>query len=140
MKVAHHGSSDQSPALYDALGARIGLISVGAGNDYGHPNPALLALLAERGTEALRTDLDGTVVLSSRRDGVAVWSSGASVSATAERLAPVSASAVAARWVSGRGRSWARARSIRRGGVRRPGGSPVSGVGGRGYGRRASRP
>ncbi|QHC66977.1 MBL fold metallo-hydrolase [Rathayibacter sp. VKM Ac-2759] len=140
VKVAHHGSSDQSPALYDALGARIGLISVGAGNDYGHPNPALLALLAERGTEVLRTDLDGTVVLSSRRDGVAVWSSGASVSATAEGLAPVSGSAVAARGsAAGGGRGPGRAR-FGEGGVRRPGGSPVSGVGGRGYGRRASRP
>ncbi|MWV50286.1 MBL fold metallo-hydrolase [Rathayibacter sp. VKM Ac-2803] len=87
MKVAHHGSSDQSPALYDALGARIGLISVGAGNDYGHPNPSLLALLAERGTEALRTDLDGTVVLSSRSDGVAVWVSGVALPSAASRLA-----------------------------------------------------
>ncbi|SMH35666.1 competence protein ComEC [Rathayibacter oskolensis] len=75
VKVAHHGSSDQAPALYDALGARIGLISVGADNDYGHPNPSLLALLEERGVETLRTDVEGTVALSSRGDGVTVWSS-----------------------------------------------------------------
>ncbi|MWV74148.1 MBL fold metallo-hydrolase [Rathayibacter rathayi NCPPB 2980 = VKM Ac-1601] len=77
VKVAHHGSADQAPALYDALGAGVGLISVGADNDYGHPNPSLLALLAERGVEALRTDAEGTVVLASRSDGIAVWSSGA---------------------------------------------------------------
>ena len=77
VKVAHHGSADQSPALYDALGARIGLVSVGADNTYGHPTPSLLALLAERGTRALRTDLEGTVLLSSRPEGVVVWTSGA---------------------------------------------------------------
>ncbi|MFR0657068.1 hypothetical protein SB719_21215, partial [Pantoea sp. SIMBA_079] len=30
VKMAHHGSADQSPALYRALGARVGLVSVGA--------------------------------------------------------------------------------------------------------------
>ncbi|WP_146082228.1 MULTISPECIES: ComEC/Rec2 family competence protein [unclassified Rathayibacter] len=83
VKVAHHGSADQSPALYDALGASVGLISVGAENDYGHPNPSLLALLAERGVEALRSDVEGTVVLASRSDGIAVWVSGATAPAAA---------------------------------------------------------
>lgn len=79
VKVAHHGSGDQAPALYDALGARIGLVSVGADNDYGHPAPSLLALLAERGVRTLRSDVEGTVVLASRSEGVVIWSSGASV-------------------------------------------------------------
>lgn len=83
VKVAHHGSSDQSPALYDALGASVGLISVGAGNDYGHPTPSLLSLLAERGVRALRSDVEGTVVLASRGDGIVVWSSGATSAASA---------------------------------------------------------
>ncbi|KQQ00804.1 MULTISPECIES: ComEC/Rec2 family competence protein [unclassified Rathayibacter] len=141
VKVAHHGSADQSPALYDALSARIGLISVGLGNDYGHPTPSLLALLAERGTEALRTDLDGTVVLSSRADGVALWSSGASVSVSAERLGSGVASAAAARQVRDRRQPWACARSARIGATRAP--PSIRGeedVGGRRYGRRASRP
>ncbi|MCJ1682555.1 ComEC/Rec2 family competence protein [Rathayibacter sp. VKM Ac-2928] len=83
VKVAHHGSADQSPALYDALGARTGLVSVGADNTYGHPTPSLLALLAERGTRALRTDLEGTVLLSSRPEGVVVWTSGAAAQVAA---------------------------------------------------------
>nr|WP_301952409.1 MULTISPECIES: ComEC/Rec2 family competence protein [unclassified Rathayibacter] len=83
VKVAHHGSGDQAPALYDELGARVGLVSVGADNTYGHPTPSLLALLAERGTHALRTDLEGTVLLSSRPEGVAVWSTGAAAPVTA---------------------------------------------------------
>ncbi|MCJ1694784.1 ComEC/Rec2 family competence protein [Rathayibacter caricis] len=76
VKVAHHGSADQAPALYDALDAGAGLVSVGADNDYGHPAPSLLSLLAERGVEALRSDVEGTVVLASRSDGIAVWASG----------------------------------------------------------------
>ncbi|MBF4462043.1 MULTISPECIES: ComEC/Rec2 family competence protein [unclassified Rathayibacter] len=76
VKVAHHGSADQSPALYDALGAGVGLVSVGAENDYGHPNPSTLALLAERGVQPLRSDVEGTVVLASRSEGVIVWTSG----------------------------------------------------------------
>ncbi|MGO4276569.1 ComEC/Rec2 family competence protein, partial [Paenibacillus sp. TAF58] len=56
VKVAHHGSADQSPRLYERLHARVGLISVGANNGYGHPTPSLLDLLAASGTRALRTD------------------------------------------------------------------------------------
>lgn len=59
VKVAHHGSANQSAALYRAAGARYGLIGVGADNDYGHPKPALLALLEESGTAAYRTDRSG---------------------------------------------------------------------------------
>jgi competence protein ComEC len=63
VKVAHHGSAKQEPRLYQRLGARVALIGVGAGNDYGHPAPATLSLLARQGTRAMRTDLDGTVTL-----------------------------------------------------------------------------
>jgi competence protein ComEC len=63
VKVAHHGSADQSAALYEALHATVGLIGVGAGNDYGHPTDALLGVLAATGTRALRSDLDGLVLV-----------------------------------------------------------------------------
>lgn len=59
VKVAHHGSANQSEALYRAAAARFGVIGVGEGNDYGHPKPALLALLAATGTAAYRTDRSG---------------------------------------------------------------------------------
>ena len=52
VKVAHHGSADQSAALYEALHATVGLIGVGAGNDYGHPTDELLGILAAVGTTA----------------------------------------------------------------------------------------
>ncbi|MDO9396168.1 MAG: ComEC/Rec2 family competence protein [Herbiconiux sp.] len=64
VKVAHHGSADQSDRLYAELDAAIGIISVGAENRYGHPTDRLLALLARVGTRPFRTDRGGLVVLS----------------------------------------------------------------------------
>lgn len=75
VKVAHHGSSDQSARLYEKLRATVGLIGVGAGNDYGHPTAKLLGILAAVGTRPLRTDRDGlTLVAPGARPGeVRVW-------------------------------------------------------------------
>jgi competence protein ComEC len=62
LKVGHHGSeSSSSPAFLAASHARIGLISAGIGNEYGHPRPATLAALAADGVSVFRTDLDGTI-------------------------------------------------------------------------------
>jgi competence protein ComEC len=75
VKVAHHGSADQSPRLYERLQARVGLVSVGASNSYGHPTKSLLDLLAACGTTALRTDRQGMLVVSPSPDpgGIEVW-------------------------------------------------------------------
>lgn len=77
VKVAHHGSVDQSAALYERLDATVGLIGVGADNDYGHPTDALLGILASTGTTALRTDLDGLILLApgDAPGAVDVWTS-----------------------------------------------------------------
>ncbi|GAA4744823.1 hypothetical protein GCM10025783_15740 [Amnibacterium soli] len=74
VKVAHHGSADQSPAFYAAAGAVFGVISVGAGNDYGHPTRRLLGILRATGTRAVRTDQDGLVLVSWRDGRIRVWS------------------------------------------------------------------
>jgi len=75
VKVAHHGSADQSARLYQALRPTVGLIGVGAGNDYGHPTAKLLGILAAVGTRPLRTDLDGlTLVAPGKTPGeIRVW-------------------------------------------------------------------
>ncbi|GAA3864504.1 ComEC/Rec2 family competence protein [Leifsonia kafniensis] len=76
VKVAHHGSRDQSAALYARLHATVGLISVGADNGYGHPTQALLDLLASVGTVAVRTDLQGMIVVAPAAAGhgaLSVW-------------------------------------------------------------------
>jgi competence protein ComEC len=70
VKVAHHGSRDQSPRSYEQLGAAVGLIGVGADNDYGHPTTELLAVLAATGTAVYRTDECGLLVVA---PGLRVW-------------------------------------------------------------------
>lgn len=74
VKMAHHGSADQSAALYDRLRATVGLISVGADNDYGHPNKRALTMLAEAGTRSLRTDRLGMILVEKRDGALRVWS------------------------------------------------------------------
>ena len=62
LKVAHHGSRTATTAAFlSALRPRLAIISVGAGNTYGHPAPETLARLAAAGARILRTDLQGTV-------------------------------------------------------------------------------
>ncbi|WP_094770260.1 ComEC/Rec2 family competence protein [Microbacterium gorillae] len=73
VKVAHHGSADQLAELYGALQATVGVISVGADNDYGHPRSETLDLLSGLGITVLRTDVDGLVVLALRAGALAAW-------------------------------------------------------------------
>ncbi len=64
LKVAHHGSDDAGLGdLLDRTRPRLAVISVGAGNPFGHPTATTLATLASHGIPTLRTDRDGTVVL-----------------------------------------------------------------------------
>ena len=67
LKVAHHGSED--PGLPDELRIlrpRIAVISVGHGNDYGHPRPQTVAALrAVSGLRLYRTDENGQVIVES---------------------------------------------------------------------------
>ncbi len=64
LKVAHHGSARQDPALLAATRARVALISVGAGNSYGHPAPRTVHALSSLGMSVFRTDLDGSLAVS----------------------------------------------------------------------------
>jgi competence protein ComEC len=73
LKVAHHGSEDAGlDALLERAVPQLAVISVGAGNPFGHPTPATLATLAEHRVPVLRTDRDGSVVLDVRGDSVRV--------------------------------------------------------------------
>lgn len=73
LKVPHHGSTNglTSEGL-DAWSPQDAIISVGAGNDFGHPCAETLALLADRGVRVLRTDLDGDISVEVRRSGYRV--------------------------------------------------------------------
>ena len=69
LKVGHHGSStSSSDPFLKAVHPAVAIISVGAGNKYGHPSGDVLYALSRVGAEVLRTDQAGTVVV--RTDGV----------------------------------------------------------------------
>ena len=62
--MAHHGSEDAGlPGLLARASPQFAVISVGAGNPYGHPTRATMERLAAAGSRVLRTDRDGTVRL-----------------------------------------------------------------------------
>ena len=63
LKMPHHGSRYSSPAFLAAVAPRVVLVSVGAGNTYGQPNLALLAVLERRGALVRRTDTSGDVAV-----------------------------------------------------------------------------
>jgi competence protein ComEC len=68
LKVGHHGSStSSSDAFLAAVHPNVAIISVGAGNKYGHPSADVLRALSLVGAEVLRTDEAGTVIV--RTDG-----------------------------------------------------------------------
>jgi competence protein ComEC len=71
LKVGHHGSSTSSTAPFlRAVRPRLALVSVGAGNSYGHPSAGVLRALAAAGAAVLRTDRSGSIVV--RTDGSSV--------------------------------------------------------------------
>ncbi|MBL3690940.1 ComEC/Rec2 family competence protein [Leucobacter chromiireducens subsp. chromiireducens] len=73
LKVAHHGSRDQHPCIAAAASAELAVISVGAGNRYGHPAGETLRQLESAGTAVWRTDTAGTLALSGEPGRIVVW-------------------------------------------------------------------
>ena len=62
--VGRHGSRySTDEALLDDITPETALISVGAGNTYGHPTQEVLDRLEERGIEVRRTDESGTIII-----------------------------------------------------------------------------
>lgn len=71
LKVAHHGGQESTSAEFlNMVRPEYSIISVGAGNSYGHPRPATLERLAAVGSKVYRTDQSGTVVLCSAGDDI----------------------------------------------------------------------
>lgn len=61
-KSPHHGSRGSStPALIEALGAKVVIISCGQNNRFGFPKPETVARYQHYGLQILRTDLDGAI-------------------------------------------------------------------------------
>jgi len=77
LKLAHHGSDDAGLGpLLERTRPRLAVISVGAGNPFGHPTAGTLATLASHGVPVLRTDRDGTVTIDVGRRGFRVGAGG----------------------------------------------------------------
>lgn len=75
LKVGHHGSNTSTTEefLYEVR-PTYAVISVGEGNEYGHPHKETLRLLEEFNCELYRTDIDKTVVFSSDGNTISVKS------------------------------------------------------------------
>ncbi len=72
LKSPHHGSSNLDEDLMAAVAAPVTIVSVGAGNDYGHPSPRHLAVLRATGSRVYRTDTRGEVTVLARAGGLRV--------------------------------------------------------------------
>ncbi|SHJ46551.1 cell wall-binding repeat-containing protein [Clostridium magnum] len=62
LKVGHHGSNSSTASILSAVSPQYAIISVGKGNDYGHPTQATMDKLKNAGVTVYRTDENGTVV------------------------------------------------------------------------------
>lgn len=70
VKVAHHGSRNgTTPDWIDATRPQVAVISVGAGNSYGHPSAEVIEAWESVGATVYRTDRDGTVIIQAKPDG-----------------------------------------------------------------------
>ncbi|MFN3651769.1 MAG: MBL fold metallo-hydrolase [Armatimonadota bacterium] len=90
LKVSHHGSHNGTdPAFLRAVRPKYAVISLAAGNDYGHPHRETLEELKAAGVEVLRTDQRGTLTFTS--DGKTVRLAGGSTPKTSapEKSPPV---------------------------------------------------
>lgn len=66
LKVGHHGSdSSTTREFLNAVNPKYALISVGKGNDYGHPATDTIQKLHAKGINIYRTDESGTIVATS---------------------------------------------------------------------------
>ncbi|EJO5349225.1 MBL fold metallo-hydrolase [Clostridium botulinum] len=71
LKVGHHGShSSSSKNFLDKVNPKIAVISCGKNNDYGHPHKETMKELKKRNIQVYRTDIDGTVVLTSDGENI----------------------------------------------------------------------
>ncbi len=65
-KAGHHGSdTSSSDEFLDKVSPEIAVISCGTGNSYGHPKQSTLDKFEERGIQVYRTDLSGSIKITS---------------------------------------------------------------------------
>ncbi|MFZ2227153.1 MAG: ComEC/Rec2 family competence protein [Candidatus Nanopelagicaceae bacterium] len=77
-KVSHHGSARQVNAFMERLSPELSIISVGAGNPYGHPAAQTLATLDRLRSRIYRTDKNGAIAIVARTHRLTVHTSAGS--------------------------------------------------------------
>ena len=74
LKAAHHGSNDAgSFAFLESASPAFTVISCGKDNEHGHPHGRLLGMLEDLDTTLFRTDLSGTILITSDGAGVKAY-------------------------------------------------------------------
>ena len=64
LKVPHHGSlTSVFPPYLRSLNPQVAVFSAGRNNRFGHPHPRVIEIYQELGSEILRTDTQGTIVV-----------------------------------------------------------------------------
>ena len=73
LKVGHHGSSSStSQILLNKVKPKYAIISCGKNNDYGHPTNKILDRLNQYGCEIHRTDLEGTILITTNGENIEI--------------------------------------------------------------------
>ena len=71
LKCGHHGSETSTSAKFlKAVSPSAAVISCGAGNDYGHPDSAIIKRLEKSKVSVYRTDTQGTILASCDGDTI----------------------------------------------------------------------
>ena len=66
LQVGHHGSDSSTSYIFlNEVLPEMAVISCGTGNSYGHPHEVTLSRLRDAGADTYRTDLMGTITISS---------------------------------------------------------------------------
>lgn len=66
LKIGHHGSSTSTSEVFlNNVNPTISVISVGENNEYNHPSDKVLSLLKNQSSLIFRTDINGTIIVSS---------------------------------------------------------------------------
>ena len=86
LKVGHHGSNTSTGYRFlNAVNPEYGVISVGKGNDYGHPHAEPMSRLRQAGVTILRTDELGAIqAVSDGKEVTFTWANQSAVPENAE--------------------------------------------------------
>ena len=97
LKVGHHGSkSSTAQGFLDKVSPKYAVVSVGKGNDYGHPVQSTMDKLKNKNIAVYRTDENGTIIATSNGKDVSFNVKPGSYNGSKEKVAAKTATAAVA--------------------------------------------